>query len=152
PLEMKNTIFSVTDMPKAAEAALPYGETKGEVKEIPYRNIDAIGPAGSINSSVSEMAHWLLMQLDKGKYNGKQVVSEASLRENHTPQIVAGGDLKYDELFYSSYGMGWGVSSYRGRLILAHSGGIDGFITQVRLLPKDHIGIVVLTNSGTNAS
>lgn len=152
PLGMKTTKLSVRDLPNAPDVSLPYNETNGEIKAIPYRNIDAIGPAGSINSSVNEMSHWLTMQLDKGKYNGKQLVSEASLRENHTPQIVAGGDLRYDESFYSSYGMGWGVSSYRGHPVLAHSGGIDGFISQVRLLPKDKIGLVILTNSGTNVS
>jgi hypothetical protein len=98
------------------------------------------------------MSNWLTMQMSKGKFNGKQVISEAALRENHTPQIVAGGDVRYDELFYSSYAMGWGVTSYRGHLTLAHSGGIDGFISQVRVLPKDQLGLVILTNSGTNAS
>ena len=152
PLGMKSTRLSVRDLAQAADASLPYNETNGEIKAIPYRNIDAIGPAGSINSSVNEMSHWLVAQLDKGKYNGKQVISEASLRENQTPQIVTGGAPRYDEQFYSSYAMGWGVSAYRGHHVLAHSGGIDGFISQVRLLPKDKIGLVVLTNSGTNVS
>jgi CubicO group peptidase (beta-lactamase class C family) len=152
PLGMKSTRLSVRDLPQAADASLPYNETNDEIKAIPYRNIDAIGPAGSINSSVNEMSHWLVAQLDKGKYDGKQVISEASLRENHTPQIVSGGEPRYDEQFYSSYGMGWGVTAYRGHPVLAHSGGIDGFISQVRLLPKDKIGLVVLTNSGTNVS
>jgi CubicO group peptidase (beta-lactamase class C family) len=152
PLGMKRSNFSVTDLQKSTDFALPYDEVNGEVKEIPYRNIDEIGPAGSINSSVNEMANWLTMQMSKGKFNGKQIISEASLKENQTPQIVAGGDLRYDELFYSSYAMGWGVSSYRGHLTLAHSGGIDGFISQVRVLPKDQLGLVILTNSGTNAS
>ena len=152
PLGMKSTNLSVRDLPKAADASLPYNDTNGEIKMIPYRNIDAIGPAGSINSSVNEMSHWLVAQLDKGKYKGKQLISEASLRENHTPQIVSGGDLRYNESFYSSYAMGWGVTAYRGHPVLAHSGGIDGFISQVRLLPKDKIGLVVLTNSGTNVS
>ena len=44
------------------------------------------------------------------------------------------------------YGMGWGISSYRGHLKLTHGGGIDGFISQVILLPRDNIGMVILTN------
>ncbi|MGE0129840.1 MAG: serine hydrolase [Blastocatellales bacterium] len=152
PLEMKTSNFSVNDSRKAADFSLPYGEVKGEVKEIPFRNIDAVGPAGSINSSVNEMSRWLLMQLGKGKFNGRQIASEKSLAETHTPQIVAGGDLKYDESFYSSYAMGWGVTSYRGHPSLSHGGGIDGFTSQVRFLPKDQLGVVVLTNSASPAS
>ncbi len=153
PLGMKNSNLSVKDSQKTSDFALPYGEVGGEVKEIAFRNIDEIGPAGSINSSVNEMANWLTMQMSKGKFNGKQIISEANLRENQSPQIVTGGgELRYGELFYSSYAMGWNVTSYRGHLTLAHSGGIDGFISQVRVLPKDQLGMVILTNSGTNAS
>lgn len=151
PLEMKTSNFSVSDSQKAQDYSLPYGEQKGEIKSIPFRNIDSIGPAGSINSSVNEMTHWLLMQLAKGKYDGRQIISEKALAEVHIPQIVAGGDLK-DESFYSSYAMGWGVTSFRGHPMLAHSGGIDGFTSQVRFFPKDQLGIVVLTNSSSPAS
>jgi CubicO group peptidase (beta-lactamase class C family) len=152
PLGMKATNFSVNDSQKTSDFSLPYQELNGEVKEIPFRNIDAIGPAGSINSSVNEMTHWLLLQLSKGKFEGRQIVAEKNLSEVHTPQIVAGGDLKYDESFYSSYAMGWAVTSYRGHPAVAHSGGIDGFTSAVRFLPKDQLGVVVLTNSSSPAS
>jgi CubicO group peptidase (beta-lactamase class C family) len=152
PLDMKTSNFSVTDSQKMPDFSLPYQEKRGEVKEIPFRNIDAIGPAGSINSSVSEMTRWLLVQLGKGKFEGRQIISEKGLGEVHTPQIVAGGDLKYDESFYASYGMGWGVTSYRGHPMLSHGGGIDGFTSAVRFLPKAQLGVVVLTNSSSPAS
>lgn len=153
PLAMKTSNTSVNTSKRSADFALPYAETKGELKEIPFRNIDAIGPAGSINSSVNEMSNWLAMQLAKGKFNGKQVISEKSLAENHKPHIITSDQLPpYEELSYGSYAMGWGLSTYRGHLVSAHSGGIDGFISQMRVLSKDQLGVVVLTNSGTNAS
>jgi CubicO group peptidase (beta-lactamase class C family) len=152
PLGMKTSNFSVNDSQKMPDYSLPYQEQKGEVREIPFRNIDAVGPAGSINSSVNEMANWMSLQLGKGKFNGRQIISEKNLEEVHMPQIVAGGDLKYDESFYSSYAMGWGVTSYRGHPSLSHGGGIDGFTSQVRFLPKDRLAVVVLTNSSSPAS
>ncbi len=152
PLEMKTSTFSVNDSQKTTDFSLPYREQKGEVKEIPFRNIDAIGPAGSINSSVNEMVNWLSMQLGKGKFNGREIIPEKGLAEVHTPQIVAGGDLKYDESFYATYAMGWMVTSDRGHPTLAHGGGIDGFTSHIRFLPKDQLGVVVLTNSSSPAS
>ena len=152
PLGMKNSNFSVNDSQKTSDFSMPYQETNGEVKEIPFRNIDVIGPAGSINSSVNEMTRWLLLQLGKGKFEGRQIIPEKNLAEVHTPQIVAGGDLKYDESFYSSYAMGWGVTSYRGHPTVSHGGGIDGFTSAMRFLPKDQLGVVVLTNSSSPAS
>jgi CubicO group peptidase (beta-lactamase class C family) len=152
PLGMKNSNTSVVASQKAADYSLPYGEEKGEVKDIPFRNIDEIGPAGSINSSVNEMTNWLFLQLNKGKFGDKQIISERSLLLTQTPQIVAGGDLRYDETFYASYAMGWAVSVYRGHPLVTHSGGIDGFTSNIKLLPKDQLGVVVLTNSASPAS
>ncbi|MCI0664213.1 MAG: serine hydrolase [Acidobacteria bacterium] len=152
PLAMKTSNFSVNDSQKMPDFSLPYSGENGVIKGIPFRNIDAVGPAGSINSSVNEMSRWLLLQMNKGKVDSTQIISEKNLGEIHTPQIVAGGDLKYDESFYTNYAMGWVVTSYRGHPALAHGGGIDGFTSQVRFLPKDQLGVVVLTNSGSPAS
>jgi hypothetical protein len=47
-----------------------------------------------------------------------------------------------------TYGMGWTVQDYRGTLLVSHSGALNGFRTQVALLPKLNAGVVVLTNIG----
>ena len=62
PLEMKSTNFSIFDMQKAPDYSKPYGEIKDKVEELPYRNFDAMGPAGSINSNVMDMSNWVIMQ------------------------------------------------------------------------------------------
>ncbi len=150
PLGMKDSNFSVEDSKRAPDFALPYGERKDNVIEIPFRNIDTVGPAGSINSNVTDMAKWLLLNLNKGKHSEKQIISEASLQQIHSPQMISSQSIRYDELFYSSYGMGWGITAYRGHLLLTHGGGIDGFTALVSLMPRDNIGMVILTNmSGT---
>ncbi len=148
PLQMTNSNFSVSASQKTADFALPYQEEKDEVKQVPFRNIDQIGPAGSINSSVNQMANWVRMQMNKGKFGEKQIISENSLRETQTPQIVSGTTMRWDEVSYSMYAMGWGVVMYRGHVMLTHGGGIDGFTAHVSLLPRDKLGVVILTNRG----
>ncbi len=148
PLEMKSANLSVTVSQKSADFALPYTEEKEALKEVPFRNIDAVGPAGSINSSAVEMANWVILQLSKGKFKDKQVVSEASLGETQSPQITMPGPMQFDEVHYSSYGMGWGITSYRGHVRVTHGGGIDGFTAHVGLFPRDAFGLVMLTNRG----
>jgi len=150
PLEMKATNFSIFDMQKNSDYSKPYGEIKDKVEELPYRNIDAMGPAGSINSNVMDMSNWVIMQLNEGKFNDKQIITSGTLHQTHTPQMVIPGEMN-DEVFYSSYGMGWMITSYRGHLRIEHGGNIDGFSASVCLLPRDSAGIVVLTNmDGTN--
>lgn len=148
PLQMTNSNFSVNDSQKTADYAMPYQEEKEEVKQVPFRQIDQVGPAGSINSSVSQMANWVRMQMSKGKFGEKQLLSENALRETQTPQIVSGTTMRWDEVSYSMYAMGWGVVMYRGHLLLTHGGGIDGFTAHVSLMPRDKLGVVILTNKG----
>lgn len=145
PLDMKYSNFSITDMQKSPDFSKPYRESDDGIKEIPFRNIDAMGPAGSINSNVNEMAHWVIMQLNNGSYHDKQVVSEVSMNEMHTPQMVAPGGMNKD-VFYHSYGLAWDITSYRGHLRVEHGGNIDGFSADVALYPMDSLGVVVLTN------
>ncbi len=147
PLGMNSSNFSVTESQKAADFALPYAEKEDKVEQIPFRNIDEIGPAGSINSNVTEMANWVLFNLNKGKWGEKQIISEASLTQIHSPQMIISQPLRYDEILYSSYAMGWMVMPYRGHLLLSHGGGIDGFSALVSFMPRDNMGLVILTNS-----
>ena len=149
PLDMSHSNFAVSDMEKSDNHALAYEWRKESVKLVPYHNIDSIGPAGSINSSVNDMSHYLIFQLGDGTYQGKRLVSESNLREMHTGQTAvadAPPALSFTELGHHAYGFGWVVTSYRGHNLVWHNGGIDGFYALLSLLPDDHMGVVVLTN------
>jgi CubicO group peptidase (beta-lactamase class C family) len=151
PLGMKETNFSVALTQKAADFSRPYMEIKDKIEQVPYRDITAVGPAGSINSNVLDMAQWVLMNLNKGKFGDKQVVSEASMAQIHSPQMLIPSPIRYDEVLYPSYGMGWVIEPYRGHLLVWHNGGIDGFISQVAFLPRENAGLVILSNLNENS-
>ncbi|MEO8026221.1 MAG: serine hydrolase, partial [Bryobacteraceae bacterium] len=147
PLDMATSNFSVNDMQKAAEPAHPYMKIKEKVQEVPYRNIDQIGPAGSINSTVEEMIHYVQFHLDKGKFHGKQILSAGNVREMQTQQMVMPGEPQEKELSSSSYGMGFMITNYQGHKLVHHGGNIDGFSALVSFMPHDNMGLVVLTNA-----
>jgi CubicO group peptidase (beta-lactamase class C family) len=148
PLGMAASNVSVEETRKAADYALPYQEGEGGLKEIPFRNLDAVGPAGSINSSAADMARWLRFNLSGGRLGEKRLVSEQALAEIHRPQVVVGDGGRDPEILGTSYAMGWMVDTYRGHLRLQHGGNIDGFSAMVALLPRDQVGVAVLTNRG----
>src|SRR5258708_34817199 len=75
PLGMSSSNLSVTELQRAGDFAQPYSEVNGKVKKVRFRNMDAIGPAGSINSSVGEMANWLVLDLGDGNWKGHPVVN-----------------------------------------------------------------------------
>lgn len=150
PLEMRDSNFSVEKSQKAADFALPYAEKEDGIEQIPFLNVDVMGPAGSLNSNVVDMAKWLLLHLNQGKYGDKQIISPIHLQEMHSPQVVMTQTLEYNELFYYFYGLGWAITSYRGHNLIQHGGNINGFAARTTLLPQDNIGIVVLTNLDQN--
>lgn len=151
-LEMGNSNFSVEKSKEATDFSLPYNEKDDEIEEIAFRNIDTVGPAGSINSNLTDMANWVLLHLGKGKFQDRQVISEGNLTQMHIPQMVIqsmpGMDIfaKQDEIGHASYGLGWFIQHYRGHNLVHHGGNIDGFSAMVTLMPQDDIGVVVLSN------
>ncbi len=140
PLGMKVTTLSINDSQKDPNMSLGYvwDDDKEEYELLPMRNLDSIGPSGSINSSVNEMAQWVRLQLGKGKFENKQLISEKSLAETWTKQIEI--DKGVD------YGFGWMLQEWNGKKVVEHGGNIDGFAAQVTLLPEENIGYVLLTN------
>ncbi len=146
PLGMDSSNFSVLDSQKSDDFARPYDEQEGKVRVIPFRDITSVGPAGSINSSVAEMARWVAVHTHGGKLDGKAIISPAVLAELHTPQMTLGQPSSKKEISPGSYAMGWMTDTYRGHRRVHHGGGIDGFTANTCLFPDDGMGLVVLTN------
>lgn len=151
PLGMNGADFSAVDAQKAANHATPHLEQpNGTVETIPWRNLDNIAPAGSINAGVRDMTKWIAMQLNDGVADGKRLISEKSMKEMHTPQIVVpqGGEFQlfFPESMQLSYGMGWFIEDYRGHQIILHPGDIDGFASVIVLIPEVHTGFVIFAN------
>jgi CubicO group peptidase (beta-lactamase class C family) len=152
PLEMKNTLALSKDFPLAANKCSPYTMAEGKLVKIPFCSIDNLAPAGSIGSSVNDMSHWVMMQLDNGKYNGNQVVPASAIAQTRTPaSIIGNGRVLYNEGHFSLYGLGWQLQEYCGRKIVSHTGGVNGFVTSVTLIPEEKLGIIVFTNTDQNS-
>jgi CubicO group peptidase (beta-lactamase class C family) len=152
PLAMNNTVLSIGEMEKSVDHSLAYTLKNDSVPVvIPYRNIDAIGPAGSANSCAKDMANWLITWIKGGKFNGKQIIPSSYITDAITVQMATGGGLpgsEYPDIHLAGYGLGWTMGSYRGHYRVEHGGGIDGFITTTSFFPSDSIGIFVVSSQG----
>jgi CubicO group peptidase (beta-lactamase class C family) len=118
---------------------------------VPNRSVDPVAPAGSIWSSVSDMARWMRFVLDSGRAGGKQVLTRASFTEWLSPQIVVPAGSFYPTTaltrpHFITYGLGWFLHDYAGSAVAMHTGSIDGMIAIVGLVPDQRLGVVVLAN------
>jgi CubicO group peptidase (beta-lactamase class C family) len=150
PLGMKESSTSINDLKGMDNVAAPHAKIEEQVQAIPYRNIDNIAPAGSINSNVVEMAEWLRLQLGEGSYQGARLISSGAMKEMHKPQTIIPNDppwsLMAQQAHFISYGLGWFLHDYKGRKVIQHGGSIDGMSALVMMIPEEKLGVVLLVN------
>jgi Domain of unknown function (DUF3471)/Beta-lactamase len=136
-------------MAKLATAAKGYILYKDKIKKSDYYPIGAMGPAGSINSSVNDMGNWVITWINGGKYRGAEIIPAAYIKEASSAQMLVGSSLpskQHADVHSSAYGLGWFVASYRSHYRAEHGGNIDGFSASTSFFPTDSIGIIVLCN------
>ncbi|MCP4155874.1 MAG: beta-lactamase family protein [bacterium] len=150
PLAMNRSVFSYSEAVKSGNFSEPYVFGKEGFTRVAFRDLSAVGPAASIHSTAEEMSRWLLLHLSGGKIGEKRFISENMLSQMHSPQMVIHETLPVFKLPISVYGLGWEMDPYRCFHMIWHPGGIKGYSSAVSFLPKEHIGVVVLSNSDNN--
>jgi CubicO group peptidase (beta-lactamase class C family) len=149
PLGMQNSNFSVKDLVASKEPATGYATKNEKNTRMEYRNIDAMGPAGSINSTVNDMLKWVKLHLDDSTSSAAaRLISESELHRLHTPQMLMDQDAmaKNPELTDPAYGFGWFIYRHKGLKVVEHGGNIDGFSALIYMVPEKDFGLVILTN------
>ena len=144
PIGMQETTFSFKRALANPNHAIPHGQNgAGEYVPIPLdmEKIAApFAPAGASWSTARDAARYLITQLNQGiAPNGKRVVSTETLTETWKPQVEIQPGI--------DYGLGWMTGSHKGQRLLSHSGGTEGFTSELTFMPDAGLGIVVLTNA-----
>jgi beta-lactamase class C len=148
PLGMEDVSFSKKELRATMDRVYPHIKKQGEwtptrIKET-YYNVQA---AAGINASVYDMALWV-----KGLLGGSpeiipsDIVDEVTKPIIKTPREVTNFNW-CNHLRSAYYGMGWRVFDYAGYTMVYHSGGLNGYLSQIAFLPEYKIGIVSLQNA-----
>lgn len=136
PLNMNNTGVYINE--KA-----PEHEAKGYTfKDNRYAlsldwNMSWAGGAGSLYSTVEDLFLW-----NEALFNGN-VLSAETLKAAHTPVKLNNGEIASK----MPYGYGWFLGDQRGKELIAHSGGLDGFISYLMRIPEENLTVIALTNT-----
>jgi len=141
PLGMSRTTLTAAGMAEDPDHATPHVVRDGVAQPTVFRLLNGIAPAGEVVSCAADSVRWLMAQLGDGPLDAELV------RQAHAPSmLVPSGVSPFPEMEVVGYGFGWVIGRYRGRSLVWHNGGVDGFSTQTLLLPDDRIGIVVSAN------
>jgi CubicO group peptidase (beta-lactamase class C family) len=143
PLEMRH---SHTSKAVAQRDGLAVGYRYWFGFPIPVPNLSIPSgslPSGQLISSAEDMAHYVIAQLNGGRYSGKQILSEAGIQE------MQRGAAAINEmgLQLGSYAMGW-ISQETGESrIVWHSGIVPDFGAFMALVPEQKKGMLLLYNA-----
>ena len=155
-LGMTSTTTSLYSIINIENVATPHSPVENRIQSIAHTNLDNLAPAGAINSNVSDMAKWMIAQLDSGRIGteiegSRQLFSTEQSKEMWSPQTIIPTwepppVLTKLRSNFHSYGLGWDITDYQGKKMISHPGGLPGMVSRVTLIPDLKLGIVVLTN------
>lgn len=157
---MTETRMYAREIPPLGDVAMPHSRFQGSLRVIGRDQMDNAAPAGSMVSSASDLAKWLVVQMDSGRVGrGSDTVrlwSARRTREMWSGQTILpigtpAPGLEAGAATFSEYGLGWFLRDFKGHKVVTHTGGLGGMVSRTLMVPDRKVGIVILTNSETPA-
>jgi CubicO group peptidase (beta-lactamase class C family)/D-alanyl-D-alanine dipeptidase len=97
-----------------------------------------IAPAGSLYTTVKDLSRFLSVLFAGGRTRDGAIVSRKTLETMWTPQFAKKGTK-------TGFGIGFAIRPFEGRRRIGHGGAVYGFSTELAALPKDKLGVVVIS-------
>lgn len=107
------------------------------------------GAAGALFSTLDDMARWIGVQANDGRWGDVRIVTPGTCAQMHQPVVVQPSGGAWSELLGNTvftYALGWSVEPYRGHTLVQHGGNVEGHSLMVGFVPRERVGVVVLTN------
>jgi CubicO group peptidase (beta-lactamase class C family) len=139
PLGMAHSSFR-QPLPEALLAGMSKGYESGSDEPKPYELI-SMAPAGSLASTASDMARFMIAHLQNGAYGEQRILAEATAKQMHgTPLTIIPGLNRMLLGFYET--------NTNGRRSISHGGDTQWFHSDLQLYLDDGVGYFISVNSG----
>jgi CubicO group peptidase (beta-lactamase class C family) len=126
PLGMTRSRFFLS-VPLSPDLATPYEYRGGEYRKLGYDH-DLMGPAGELNTTGTDMARFMIAQLQLGRLGGKRILEEKTAR------LMQGQHFTHHPGL-DGWCYGFQASENNGVRTIGHGGDWRGFRTSLVLLP-----------------
>ena len=153
PLTMDASAGTFLRLKDTSNVIVPHVPTDGKLKVISRYKGSTFDAAAGIYSNVDDLSKWVIMQMQNGTYENNQLFSAKQQKEMWSPQtIIPNVSNSFYKSMFRSYGLGWQLTDINGYKQVSHTGGLDGIVTQVVMIPEINLGIIVLTNQQSGAA
>ena len=149
PLGMDRSITTLEELDIKGNFAIPHKRVGDKNIVIDWVDWEEVAATGGLVSSVKDVSKWMIFNMNHGIHNNDTLLNASARNILWTPHNNFIVDHTKSNDFgrqFSGYGLGWGLSDYHGKLRVGHTGGYDGMITAVTMIPSENLGVVVLTN------
>jgi CubicO group peptidase (beta-lactamase class C family) len=146
PLHMASTTFFYKEVPDTLLAWPHVKDKSGEITPslfYPY-NRSRIS-SSDLNTSMTEMKNFSEFVFNRGKFQGKEILSEKSFDLMWTKQIETNKRSFPDEHRYN--GLGWFMGERHKFKVIGHIGGDTGSRSSMTYIPEKEIMIFLAGNS-----
>lgn len=149
PLGMDRTVTNPNKLEGIGNYATPHGRENEINIPIDWVNWEEIGALGGVISNVNDISKWMILNMNHGVFNKDTLFTKKTRNmvwRPHNNNYVDHTKKNDFNRHFNAYGLGWGISDYHGNLRVGHTGGYDGMISAITMIPDKNLGIVVLTN------
>ncbi len=143
PLEMNLSTFTLTPeiQDKLAQGYKRAGGSEKPLIPVPSYLLGTMpeDPAGSMYSTVLDLANFVIMNMNGGSFKGRRVLKEDTINEMHTLQAPSGNSR-------SGMGLTWFYNIHDEHVMLNHTGGLPDFTNNICFYPDQKVGVCWLSN------
>jgi CubicO group peptidase (beta-lactamase class C family) len=152
PLKINRSGFPNQNAEKDADAATLYLVQKKQNTFVatpsahPFTSYRMVYPAGSLVSSVVELANYLVANMNHGVFEGTGLLDSTLLREMHKPRVQMNWPSPFGKI---RYGYGWYTQDdFFGHALVGHDGCILVSNADLSFVPDLRMGVAVASNNG----
>jgi CubicO group peptidase (beta-lactamase class C family) len=142
PLQMEHSSFA-QPLPANLAALMSKGyKSASDGKPAAFEPVDP-APAGALSSSATDMANFMIAQLQQGRFGDTQILKPATAELMHSPQHTAAPGL-------NGFDLGFYQEDSHGQRIIGHAGDTMVFHSDLHLMLDAHVGVFMSFNSAGN--
>ncbi len=162
PVGMPGSLSRFSDFKNQSNISAAHDRTGNQVGLVAdYLDLnigDASNPAGGILSNANDLANWMITQLDSGRTpSGSVIFKPATNRElwkiiRPMPISKVPAGFEPAQMDFYGYALGFRLFNYQKYKVVCHGGKLNGFVSQLVMVPDLKLGISVLTNQESAAA
>jgi CubicO group peptidase (beta-lactamase class C family) len=152
-LNMTHTFTSFAEVALEENLALPHGGDGSAIPPVINEEVFPMaGPAGTVSTTVTDIARWLQFLVDPSLFNvgGLSQRDFGPLWTIHSSlsQPAASKDLYVEENGMGNYGLGWFIARFKERTMVYHPGDVIGLHSRISVIPSARVAVAVFSNGG----